>query len=104
MIDVRRTATCLVKGYDNCMRDVVDKAIGSHGNRTRLEKQKAKRKETLFEEISKRDIKCEVCGSPTVPMAGAGWDYDRIACTDMECGAEMVFMTTFCVDDLEVEI
>ncbi len=49
----------------------------------------------LFEEIAKRGIKCEVCGSDTRAIYGGGWDNDRIYCADIEdCGAEYVFPTT----------
>ena len=48
----------------------------------------------LFEEIAKRDIKCEVCGGDTIADYGCGWDNDRIYCNDHGCGAEYEFPTT----------
>lgn len=53
----------------------------------------------LFEEISKREIKCEICGSDTIALYGGGWDNDRIYCTDKDCCAEYVFPTTTRADD-----
>lgn len=49
---------------------------------------------TIFEIVAEKDIKCEVCGEPTIALYGGGWDNDRIYCSDSECGAEYVFPTS----------
>jgi len=49
---------------------------------------------TLFQEMADRNIKCEICESPTIAIYGGGWDNDRIVCSDRECGAEYTFPTT----------
>lgn len=54
---------------------------------------------TIFEEISERQIKCEICGSDTASVYGAGFDNDRIMCLDRDCCAEYVFPTTTLVDE-----
>lgn len=48
----------------------------------------------LFEEIAARNIKCELCGKPTISIHGCGWDHDRIHCSDINCSAEYEFPTT----------
>jgi len=35
-----------------------------------------------------------ICGEVMLPMWGAGWDNDRMECTDPDCGAEIVFPTS----------
>ena len=51
---------------------------------------------TQFERaIKQRDIKCDICGKPMIVFYGAGWDNDRIVCTDgRNCGAEIVYPTS----------
>jgi len=54
----------------------------------------------LFQEISARNLPCELCGEPTLALYGNNWDYDRIMCSDVgECGAEIVFATTTEVEE-----
>lgn len=53
---------------------------------------------TIFKELAKRQIKCEVCGSDTIALYGCGWDNDRIYCADSECGAEYEFPTSTSVE------
>lgn len=53
----------------------------------------------VFQEIAERNIKCELCGSPTIALYGGGWDNDRIYCTDRDCGAEYEFPTTTCPNE-----
>lgn len=47
-----------------------------------------------FERMASQKIKCDICGSPMLPMYGWGWDNDRMVCTDSECMAEIVFPTS----------
>lgn len=37
---------------------------------------------------------CDICGSPTFPMYGGGWDNDRLVCSGRACGAEITFPTS----------
>ena len=53
---------------------------------------------TIFEELAKRQIECELCGGETIALYGGGWDNDRIYCRDVNCGAEYVFPTTTTID------
>lgn len=53
---------------------------------------------TIFEELAKRQIKCEVCGGHTIALYGCGWDNDRIYCADSDCGAEYEFPTSTIVE------
>jgi hypothetical protein len=52
-----------------------------------------------FQRLVSEDLKCEVCGSVTIPLYGCGWDNDRILCSDPECGAEYVFPTSTTLSD-----
>jgi len=55
-------------------------------------------------QIAERDkIKCDLCGGDTIALYGGGWDNDRVLCVDRDCYAEIVYPTTTCVDDAEVE-
>lgn len=54
---------------------------------------------SIFEEIAKRHIKCEICQSATIALYGDGWDNDRIYCTSGDCGAEYEFPTTTITSD-----
>lgn len=50
---------------------------------------------TQFEIVArKKEVKCDICGAPMVPMWGGGWDNDRMHCTDRGCGAEIVYPTS----------
>jgi hypothetical protein len=49
---------------------------------------------SIFSELAKRHIKCEICGGETIALYGGGWDNDLIYCRDNECGAEYKFPTT----------
>ena len=49
---------------------------------------------SIFERIAKENLPCEICGKPTIALAGAGWEHDRIVCSDRDCEAEIVFPTT----------
>jgi len=52
-----------------------------------------------FEKMATEEIKCDICGSPMLPMFGGGWDNDRMCCTDRECGAEIVFPTSTMIEE-----
>ena len=49
---------------------------------------------TIFEELAKRELMCEICGSATSALYGGGWDNDRIYCNDRDCNAEYEFPTS----------
>ena len=53
----------------------------------------------LFEELTQREIKCELCGAPTISLHGGGWDNDLIYCMARECGAEYRFPTTTMIEE-----
>lgn len=55
---------------------------------------------TQFEIMAAKDkIKCDICGGLMLPLYGGGWDNDRMMCTDLECGGEIVFPTSTEVDE-----
>jgi hypothetical protein len=49
----------------------------------------------LFEKvIQDKDLKCDICGKAMIVVYGCGWDYDKIYCSDTNCGSEIEFPTT----------
>jgi ribosomal protein S27E len=48
-----------------------------------------------------KEIVCDICGSIMLPLYGGGWDNDRMACTNRECGAEIVFPTSTLFEEEE---
>jgi hypothetical protein len=56
---------------------------------------------TQFQIMAEKEIRCDICGNLMLPMYGGGWDDDRMACTDRECGAEIVFPTSTEVGEQE---
>ena len=59
---------------------------------------------TEFERMTKREIKCDICGEVMHPMYGGGWDNDRMRCAAArDCGAEIVFPTSTPVEGVEQE-
>lgn len=56
---------------------------------------------TIFEEIAKRHIECEICQSSTIALYGCGWDNDRIYCANDDCGAEYEFPTSTVIKEAE---
>lgn len=51
--------------------------------------------------VAQKNVKCDICGAPMIPMYGGGWDNDRLVCTDRDCGAEIVFPTSTMVEEEE---
>lgn len=49
---------------------------------------------TIFDELSKRELKCDICGSVMLPLPGGGWDNDRFVCSAYDCGAEIEYPTS----------
>lgn len=49
---------------------------------------------TNFQLILESKPICGICGSEMLAMYGCGWDYDRVICSERDCGAEIMFETT----------
>jgi hypothetical protein len=48
----------------------------------------------IFERVIDMKPVCDICGKSMRALYGCGWDYDILACSDPDCGADIVFSTS----------
>lgn len=49
---------------------------------------------TQFDKIVNKEVMCDICEEVMLPIYGWGWYEDILACTNYECGAEIIFPTS----------